>query len=91
MPELAQEIHISSLVVHCQPNQLAQTRKAIDRLHGTETHHQDASGKLVVVLESDNEQTILDTVASIETLAGVLAATLVYHHVDSADAIGDTP
>lgn len=91
MSDAAIETHISSFVVHCRPTTLRNTCLAIDKLQGAETHHPEASGKLVVLLENDDEQSLLDTIAAIEAIDGVLSASLVYHHIDSANETGNTP
>jgi nitrate reductase NapD len=46
----------------------------------------DAAGKLVVILESTDEQTIARQLEEIGALPGVLSATLVFHHVEAGNS-----
>lgn len=74
--------HISSLVVRALPDRLHDVHAAIEALPGAEVHQSDGIAKLVAVLETANEQGIAATLNAIETLPGVLNASLVYHHVE---------
>ena len=85
MPE---ELHVSSLVVHGRPERLAELRAHLAGLPGVEIHAVAASGKLVVTLETTSEQEILARLATISALQGVLAASLVFHHVEAMTAEG---
>lgn len=76
------ECHVASLVVHCRPARVASLEGVIAALPGAEVPASDAAGKLVVTLESDNEQTIARQLEEIGAMAGVLSATLVFHHVE---------
>ncbi|PWC43070.1 chaperone NapD [Azospirillum sp. TSO22-1] len=78
---MARELHISSLVVHARPEAADAIRPAMARLPGIEIHG-EANGKFVLTLETESEQTIVDHLNTISLLDGVLAATLVFHHVE---------
>lgn len=78
---MIRELHISSLVVHARPEAVERIRPAVARLPGVEIHA-EANGKMVVTLETESEAAILDTLNAIGLLDGVLAATLVFHHVE---------
>jgi nitrate reductase NapD len=79
------EHHISSLLVHGRPEAVPGLAAAIAGIAGAEVPIADPSGKLVVTIEGASEDAIADALARINLLDGVLAATLVFHHVD-ADA-----
>ncbi|MBI2255271.1 MAG: chaperone NapD [Proteobacteria bacterium] len=83
MSEGADIRHISSLVVQVRPEALAPARLAIAVLPGAEIHGEDASGKLVVVLDTADEAEILGTIALIHDMPGVITASLIYHEIDS--------
>ena len=51
--------HISSLVVRAHPNRLAEVSRRIARLSVAEVAMSDPSGKLVVTLETHNEDEIV--------------------------------
>lgn len=75
------EIHLSSLVVHAQPDRLDGVAFAL-AAEGCEVHARSPEGKLVITLEADDQGTLNDTLTRIQLLPGVLAATLVFHHVE---------
>ena len=75
-------VHISSFIVHCLPEQLADVQTAINELNDAEVSISHEKGKLVVLLESESEKDIMDTVADIEAVPGVITVTMVYHQID---------
>ena len=76
------ELHISSLVVHARPEALDAVQVGIDTMAGAEVHGRSPAGKIVVTLESPDEAGILERLADIRALPGVLSAALVFHQVD---------
>jgi nitrate reductase NapD len=76
--------HVSSIVVHAQPAALDAVAAAIAELPGAEIHARDAAGKLVVVLTAASERTISDNLQTINAIAGVFTASMVYHAADDA-------
>ena len=83
MPDASDTRHISSLVVQVRPEALIGARQSIAVLPGAEIHGEDASGKLVVVLDTADEAEILSAIAQIHDLPGVITASLIYHEIDS--------
>ena len=81
---MIEELHIASLVVRCRPERIAELERALATLPGAEIAATDASGKLVVTLESASEQVIARRLEEIGALPGVLSATLVFHHAEPA-------
>ncbi len=82
MPDTVMETHISSLVVYCQAEQLEKITQIINAVKDAEVSLSDPSGKLVVLLESEHEREILNTIKQIETIDGVLSASMVFHQID---------
>lgn len=80
---MADELHISSLVVHARPECVDAVRLAADDIAGCEVHAATASGKLVLTLETTSERAITETLDQLGLIEGVLAATLVYHQVET--------
>jgi len=78
------EVHIASLVVRCRPGRVEELERAISALSGAEIAAADASGKLIVTLESATERVIALRLEQIGALPGVLSATLVVHHAEPA-------
>ena len=81
-----QEVHISSMVVHAKSEYLAGVKKNIEQLPGAEIHGESESGKLVVVLETQNQGYITDIIETISKLEYVLNTALVYHQIEYADS-----
>ena len=85
---MADELHVSSLVVHGRPERLEAIRAGLARLAGVEVHAAAATGKLVVTLETESEHEIVARLTAISLLDGVLSATLVFHHVEPIEDRG---
>ncbi len=79
------ESHISSLVVHVRPDRMESVRKAILDA-GAEIPVEDPVGKIVAVLESEHETAVSRFADAITGHEGVIAANLVFHSIDDADA-----
>jgi nitrate reductase NapAB chaperone NapD len=79
------EIHICSLVVYARQAELV--AKKLRALPGLEIRGEDDRGKLIVVLEADSEMGLLEQIQEIQNLDEVLAANLVYHHCERAEAL----
>ncbi|TQV74223.1 hypothetical protein FKG94_16590 [Exilibacterium tricleocarpae] len=74
--------HVTSLVVHASAAALQDVLARVRRLPATEVHTGEPPGKFIVVLETETEQQILQTIDRIRDIDGVLSAAMVYHHVD---------
>lgn len=73
------ETHIASLVLRCAPAQMAGLLPQLRDLPQTEIAIQEA-GKLVLVMETDRETAIAETLTRLQLMDGVASAALVYHH-----------
>lgn len=76
-------VHIASLVVQCQPAQLAAVCSRIEGHADAEVHATDPNGKIVVLLETGSEGGIADLSDRFGRLDGVLSCNLVFHGIDS--------
>ncbi|MGH8385263.1 MAG: chaperone NapD [Pseudomonas sp.] len=74
-------LHIASLVVLARPELFEAVKANLRLLDGLELHHESTAGKLVVVLETRDENQILQRIEQINNLPGVLNAALIYHEV----------
>lgn len=82
---MSDEIHICSLVVHARQPEVV--RRLLLGLPQVEIRGDDGLGKLIVVLESGSESRLLEQIREIQDLDEVLAANLVYHHCERAEAL----
>lgn len=80
---MTRPVQISSLIVQTRPENLPRLRRFILD-HGAEIPIEDPNGKIVCLLETENEGEISSFANSIAVLDGVLSANLVYHLVDEA-------
>ena len=78
------ETHIASLVIHAHPERAERVRQQIAQLPGAEIAATSPSGKLVVTLETASEKDIASHLGHIQSIKGVLAATLVYHQIETS-------
>lgn len=82
---MQETLHIASLLVHARPELFAQVKANLRLLSDLELHHESPLGKLVVVIEAENESQILKRIDQISNLPGVLNAALVYHEILSPE------
>jgi nitrate reductase NapD len=81
---MADEIHISSLVVHSRPEQAPAIARHLEGMEGVAVHSGVEVGKLVVTLETTTEAQVVEWLNVIQLLDGVLAAALAFHHYEPA-------
>ena len=84
-----QELHIAGLVVHAMPQRLAAVRSAVSALPGACVHGDSPLGKLVVTLEAEGADPLLATLHRIQTMQGVVSASLVYQCADSLEVMNE--
>jgi nitrate reductase NapD len=77
------EVHISSLIVHCRVDAVATVIAGISAMPDAEVPEHTDQGKLVVLLETDDESGIMERISAIENLPGVINTVLVYHQIDN--------
>lgn len=75
------DLHIASLVVMSHPDHLQQVQDTIHSIPGAEIPNATPEGKMVVVLEADDQAQLLDKIDHIQMADHILSASLVYHHI----------
>ena len=70
------------MIVHTRAEHLRAVREQIEKMPGAEIHGESESGKLVVVLETDEQSQITQTIDAINDLDQVLNTSLVYHQIE---------
>jgi len=81
------ELHISSMVVHAKIEHLAGVKNKIEQLSGAEIHGESDNGKLVVVVETENQAYITDVIEKINNFEHVFSTALVYHQIEQLDSL----
>lgn len=84
-------MNICGVLVHANPAKLAAVTSALTALDGVEIHQTADGGRLVLTVEDTSGQRAFDTMTEIHRLDGVIAASLVYHHFEPADADTSSP
>lgn len=79
-------MNICGVLVHANPKKLAAVRAALGGLSGVEIHDTAPGGRIVLTVEDTDVSTAFDTMTEIHRLDGIVAASLVYHHFEPADA-----
>jgi nitrate reductase NapAB chaperone NapD len=76
--------HISSLVVRAHPARIDGVAARIGRMRVAEVAAADpATGKLVVTLETRDEDEIVAAMNAMQRMAGVVSVALVFHQTDA--------
>ncbi|MGI2140142.1 chaperone NapD [Shewanella baltica] len=75
---MSKELHITSLVVQVLPQKMADVRQEIMAIENAELSVNNEV-KLVVVIESETQRALMDSIEAINAIPGVLSATMVYH------------
>ncbi|MGM0769184.1 MAG: chaperone NapD [Pseudomonadota bacterium] len=76
-----QEVHIASFVLHLLPDQLDMVLQEIGERPDLEPGTGYEAGKLVLLAEGPDPQSLLETMEFMESLPGVLKCILVYHEI----------
>ncbi len=87
MPD-ARRHHISSAVIAARPGCLDDVLAALGAFDNVEVHGAD-KGKIVIVIEGPSTGVLGDTLMRISVLDGVIAANMVYEHVDTEEDEAD--
>ncbi|MDG6895228.1 chaperone NapD [Volucribacter amazonae] len=82
-PTNADDWHVCGLVVQGKPEKLLSIQTALLTIEHTEVAAIDEqTGKLVVVMQSHDEQILLENMEKAKNIDGVLVVSLVYHQQD---------
>lgn len=86
---MTEELHISSIVVHCRPEHADALSRQILALNCEIAPTEDSPGRLIVLVERSTVRQVADLLDTLQALPGVLSALLVYHHAEPATALED--
>ena len=81
-PSCYGEVHISSFIVYCTPNQLRKVEQYCHQYKNLEVAKVTQEGKLILCFECVHETEIKQLIQSLEKLAGVMNVSMVYHAVN---------
>ena len=75
---MSNELHVTSLVLQVQPEQMPEIRQAIIKMENADLSVNNEV-KLVVVLEGASQKSLMTDIETINAIPGVLSAAMVYH------------
>jgi nitrate reductase NapD len=75
-------MNISGILVHARPERRVAVTSELSTLDGVEVHHTTDDGRLVVTVEDCASREAAETLLDINRMAGILSASLVYHHFE---------
>src|SRR3546814_15182213 len=87
MPDPAAAHHVSSAVVSVRPERVEDIARAIAAMPDTEVPAFQGS-KIVVLIEGPSSASVADRLARIALPGGVIAATMVFGHVETVGTAG---
>jgi len=89
IPQAAQSVapaaaaEIASVLVQVRPQRLDAVQAAIAEIPGAQIAQRDERGKLVVVLDSSQGESIGDTMTKMSLMPDVISASLVFHGLET--------
>ena len=86
MPE-RQFHHVSSAVVVVRPERVQEVMAALASMNGTEIRAFEGS-RIVIVMEGPTAAELGDRLTEITSLAGVIAANMVFEHIEAEEVSG---
>lgn len=81
-------MNICGVLVHAIPSRLEEVVIEMSALDGVEVHERAPDGRIVVTVEDVPGSLALESLGRIHRLGGVVAAALVYHQFEPAEAAG---
>ncbi|MGS0680062.1 chaperone NapD [Shewanella sp. 125m-7] len=81
---MSNELHVTSLVLQVQPEQMSAVRQTIIEMENAELSVNNEV-KLVVVLEGDSQKSLMTDIETINAVPGVLSAAMVYHQSEALE------
>ena len=74
-------LHIASVMAQVRPDCMATVKAWLSTQVGVEVHAENEQGKLVLVVETENERNILNLLDEFAAQPGAISAALVYHEI----------
>jgi periplasmic nitrate reductase NapD len=75
-------MHIAGVLVQSRPAQLPALKARLTKVSGLEIHHTGLDGRIIVTIEGAGRHAVANALTALQTLDGVLAASLVYETSD---------
>jgi len=76
-------LNITSIILGVAPKDAAEVSALLKKIDGVEVHAIAEDGRMIVTIESGDEDNTSNTFELIRQLPGVISAALVYHQYES--------
>lgn len=76
-------LNITSIILGVAPNDAAEVSALLKAINGVEVHAIAEDGRMIVTIESGDEDNTSNTFEMIRQLPGVISAALVFHQYES--------
>lgn len=76
-------MNISSAIIHAHPGDVAVVEAGLAALAGVEVHAISPEGKIIVTIETEDNEGNVATYEQIGRLDGVMSAAMVFHQTES--------
>ena len=76
-------LNITSIILGVAPKDAAEVSALLKAIDGVEVHAVAEDGRMIVTIESGDEDNTSNTFEMIRQLPGVISAALVYHQYES--------
>jgi len=75
-------MNISGVLVRAYPEQVISVGESLVAMQGVEVHGNSDDGRIVVTVEQDDANQMSDVLTNMQTIPGVLAASMIYHQFE---------
>ncbi|XOF33894.1 MAG: chaperone NapD [Candidatus Electrothrix sp. YB6] len=75
-------MNISGVLVQSNPDNSAAVQQQLAEISGVEVHAAKEDGSIVITIEDTPDTVPADTLMQVQTVDGVLAASLIYNYCD---------
>ena len=75
-------MNISGVLVQAYPEKIESVGKKLLKMVGVEVHGNNDDGRIVVTVEQDDANQMTDVLTNMQTLPGVLSASMIYHQFE---------
>ncbi len=75
-------MNISGVLVRVYPEKIIPVSDNLREMAGVEVHGNNDDGRIVVTVEQDDANQMSDALTHMQTLSGVLAASMIYHQFE---------
>lgn len=76
-------MNISSVIVHARPGSAEAVKLRLAEVEGVEVHAASDEGKIIITIESTNDDGMVGTFERVSKLDDVMSASMVFHQIES--------